>query len=242
MSHSLGLSILFVLVASVPAFAVEPIDTEARDRRTLEIIQTRLEPQQRERALKVWNDSAERPDVRAQLATAFEQFETKMKPDWTGLSIGGGVSGLAAGIGAGVLAAKLGAAGMVAGPIGVVAGIATGALIAYSIHKYHQRKALEGGVFSRTGRTMGFKGKGLEGDLLKAEEKLRQPRPPPPGAQPAQPARRHWWSLRRTPAAPQAPTPPRAPTTPATPAPPPATTQGIAPRDDLNTDDIRNTR
>src|SRR5207248_2112132 len=111
------------------------------------------------------------------LKDALEKFDRKMKPDWTGLGIAGGTTGLAAGIGAGVLAVKLGAAGMVAGPIGVVAGVAAGALVGYAIHTYHKRKALEGGVFSRTGRHMGFTGSGLEGDLRRAEAELKRPAP-----------------------------------------------------------------
>src|SRR4051812_26539487 len=157
MFHPRGVLIALVLVTS--AYADASVD------RMMEIIQNRLEPARRERVLRLWDETRDKPAERAKLVAALEQVDKKMKPDWTGLAIGGGTVALASGIGAGVLAAKLGAAGAVAGPVGVVAGIALGGLISYGIHKYHQRKAVEGGIFSRTGRHMGIAGRGLDGDL-----------------------------------------------------------------------------
>jgi hypothetical protein len=204
---------------------------DAQTRRMLEIIQTRLEPAHRDRVLTLWNDTRERPALRQRLAQALEGFDGKMKPDWTGLLIAGGVTGVGAGIGAGVLAAKLGAAGMVAGPIGAVAGVAAGALIGYSVHAWHQRKALSGGMFSRTGRRLGIKGKGLEGDLLRIEAELRRPAPAAPAAPAAAPPapRRRWYDRFRR-RQPQAAAPVEAPA-PAAPAAP-------ARRDDPNADDV----
>ena len=185
MNHRKGVLMVLVLcLAALPARA----DDGTRMR---EIIQNRLEPARRERVLKLWNDTEGHPAQRAQLVTALEALDTKMKPDWTGLTIGGGTVALASGIGAGVLAAKLGAAGVVAGPVGVVAGVALGGLIGYGIHKYHQRKAVEGGVFSRAGRRLGLPGRGLDGDLARVEQALNRANAPPPAPKP------HWWQRAR---------------------------------------------
>lgn len=215
----------FVFIASVLLTSAGAACAEMTVNRMMEIIHARLAPARRERVIKLWSQTAAQPAERAKLETALEALDKKMKPDWTGLSIGGGVTALASGVGAGMLAAKLGAAGAVAGPVGVVAGIALGGLISYGIHKYHQKKALEGGILSRTGRKMGFAGRGLDGDLTRVEDALKKA-DAPPAATPAKP--RSFWHN---------PFKARAPGV--------AAPAGEAPvrrasADDLNTDDLRN--
>lgn len=169
MIHHIGVLIFFVM-SLVPALAGE---TE----RMMDIIHRRLEPARRDRVLQLWDRTRDNPAERAKLVAALERLDTKMKPDWTGLAIGGGTVAVASGIGVGALVAKLGAAGAVAGPVGIVAGVALGGLISYGIHKFHQKKAVEGGVFSRAGRKMGFAGRGLDGDLVRVERALPKVRP-----------------------------------------------------------------
>ena len=229
--------IALVLATVRPAFAIEQVDADTA--RVQAIVAARLEPEYRDRVLKAWEDTAGHAETRQKLLAALEKFDGKMKPDWTGLLIGGGTTGLAAGIGAGVLAAKLGAVGSVAGPIGIVAGIAAGALVGYAIHKYHQTQALQGGVLSRTGRHLGFKGSGLEGDLRRAEDDLKKAAAPPPAP------KTHWWNRvlpgRRASTPPAAPPAPVAPPAPAAPVLSSSGTGGAAHPDELNFDDVRKT-